>query len=668
LRASATILGSLLLVLSAAPVAGGGDDDVIRLGPARGNPETAQSPREETSARRAFDYAAFQARLESLWFQRKTLLASGRTEDSREQLEQIRAFCTEEGVKRIENLAGALVAEAYRFQREGNNAHALAALEFAEAFDPGRPQVHAARAVVLWGAGRGFLPAAREYLRALRAAFTQSLRDLSFLPRLVVVVGWALLLMALAFALLMLLRHQAPFRHEIEEWSGASMSAPWPEVLGWTLLALPLLVWVGAGWAAIFWLVITFRLMSRSEQLAAVILLAVVGLTAPAYRIAVGLYGVSADPEVRTTVTSVEGEYDPDRIVKLRQLVETHPEDPVYRFLLAGVYKNGRYFEEAFDEYRAVLGLDPGFGGAHINIGNIFYTTGQYAAAINAYRKALELDGDDFLAQFNLHLAQSEDFHFSEAEESIQRAREIDADRVAELLSRSNDYDDRTAVQDASLDMASVWEAALTGRSPAGGTRRRAGMGSLIHPRQLLNPIAIVCGVALLGCAVVSLILRGEPPARRCIRCGRACCHRCRSGREAQEYCNQCLHLYVLRDGVAPETKAKKLYEVGRHERRTRTVRRLLSLVLPGSAQVLQGRTGSGLMLLGLWFALLVAAVPELFAAASADGLQMTSDLMLPPEVPPLFDPHPGRYLAALALPWPWLAGNWRVWRSAKEI
>lgn len=665
MRVPARIVGTMLLILAtAATLAGEGEGDVIRLVPSDPPPASERvDPMGMAESRRGFDYASFQARLESLWFQRKTLLANGRDADSRAQLEEIRAFCTEEGITRIEDLAGALIAEAHRFRKEGNNDHALSAIEFAEAFDPGRPQVYVARAAVLWSSGRGALPAAREYLRALRASVAHALEDLSLLPRLVITLGLAWIGAALVFAMLMLLRYQASFRHEVEEWAADSLAHPWPEVVGWALLALPLIIWVGAGWAPLYWMVIAYRFMSRSERLTTACLLVAGALAVPFYGVTVGLYGTSADPAVRTTVTSVEGEYDPDRIVRLRHLVETHPDDPVYRFLLAGVYKNGRYFEEAFDEYRAVVEREPSFVPAHINIGNIYYVTGQYAASITSYHNAIALDPDSFLAHFNLHLAQSEEFHFSEAEQSLQRARDIDANRVAQLLARSNDYDDRAAVQDASLKMVSVWEAAVGGRSRADGIGKQAGVSALLRPEQFLNTLPIACCVALLTCFAMAFATGGKTVARPCIRCGRAFCLRCTSGREAQEYCSQCLHLYVLRDGLAPETKAKKVYEVERHERNTRGGRRFLSVLLPGSAHVLKGKTGRGLLLIGLWFGLLISVAPEMFTLSAADGLRLSTDLLLPPEVPMRFDPHPGRYVAALALPCVWLIGNWRIWR-----
>ena len=671
MRASGTIVGTLLLIVATGVWAQErrpeGEGDVIRLAPptSQNTPEASSERVEIGEPRGGFSYAAFEARLESLWFQRKTLMASGRDEHATEKLEEIRSFCAEEGIKRLEHLTGALIAETYRYLEEGNDRLALSSLEFAEAFDSHRPQTHLARAAVYWKAGRGPIAATGELWRALTASVARSVQDLSLLARLVFVLALALLCASLTFALLMVLRHQAPFRHEIEEWSEGFLNGRWPEVVGWSVLLLPLMAWIGAGWTAVYWMVIMFRFMSRRERVATLGLLLAGALTVPIYAVAVGLYGASADPAVRTTVTSVEGEYDPDRIVRLRRLVAAHPDDPVYHFLLAGLYKNGRYFDEAFEEYKAVLELDPKFAPAFVNLGNIFYATGQHAVAINNYRQALEIEPDMFLAYFNLHLAQSEDFRFSPAEESLQQARGIDAERVARLLA-ADDVGDRPAAQDATLRMASVWQSAVGGGTPTLAAKHE-GAATFLQPRYLVNAFGAICLVAVVGCAVIGMLLRSSKPARRCIRCGRPFCWRCKSAREGQEYCSQCLHLYVLRDGLAPETKSKKLFEVERHECGTRRIRLLAAALLPGAPQLLRGKTGVGLLLLLIWFTAVVSAAPELFSFGSAGGLRLSTDLLLPTEVPTRFDQSPLRFAAILLLPLIWIVGNFRLW-WAKEV
>jgi tetratricopeptide (TPR) repeat protein len=406
------------------------DGGVIRLRPSRpetvldseaeSQPSAPQGNEDVTGPRRGFNYNAFEARLESLWFQRKALLADGRHADAAEQSQLIRSFCLEEGVGRIDNLAGALIAEADRFVEQGHYRRALESLELAEHFDPGRPQLHLARAVVFWKAEEGLLATTGQLAAAGRAAVLRSIKDLTLFNQLALIFVSAVVGCVFVFSLLMVVRYQVPFRHEIEEWITQVVGERWARATGWGLLFLPAVIWFGAGWIALYWILITFRFMRRGEKLTAVVLLLATALVIPAYRLAVTAYGMTADPVVRTTLASAGGEYDPDRILKLRQLVQAHPEDPVYRFLLAGLYKNGRYFEDAFAEYREVLASDPAMEQAHINIGNIFFTTGQYSEAIASYNNAIQINPRSILAYFNRSLAQSESFRFKDAETSLE--------------------------------------------------------------------------------------------------------------------------------------------------------------------------------------------------------------------------------------------------------
>jgi tetratricopeptide (TPR) repeat protein len=631
---------------------------VIRLQatPAEGQP--APERIRVGAARRAFDYDSFEAQLESLWFQRKALLESRRSDDAAAQLERIHALCSEEGVRRLESLTGALISEARAALDEGDYDHALAALHYAGIFDPDRPQVQLARAEVYWYSGAGPMAILREIAGAVRLAGLRAVRDLSLSYKLALLGGLALAFTTAAFSMLMLLRHHTSLRHEVEEWAGSRMPGDWPRVLGWGVLGLPLMTWVGAGWALLYWPVLLFRYMSRKERLVTLGLLIVGLLALPAYRTVVGLYGTAADPTVRTTLASAGGEYDPDRVVRLRQLVESHPEDPIYHFLLAGLYKNGRYFEEAFNEYKKVLEINPRLAAGYVNLGNTFYATGQYGEAANHYREALEIEPDAFAPYFNLYLTQSEEFRFSAAEQSLNRAHEIDRHRVTRLLASGEQAGQRPAVQDAGLEMTSVWEAAIEGHHPLEPRTARPAPW-LTTLSALRNGPSIACMLALALCLYSSLAARRHPPASCCTRCGRPFCTRCKSGREAKEYCSQCVHLYVLRDGLAPETKARKLYEVERQGRRTRWSRRLASALFPGTAHVLRGRMIGGLLLMFAWSAIVVLAWTS--RAAFSEANPLASLLGGSADVPARFQAQVALPLTLLFAPLVWLVGN--VWR-----
>jgi tetratricopeptide (TPR) repeat protein len=425
------------------------------------------------------------------------------------------------------------------------------------------------------------------------------------------------------------------------------------------MLAAPLLTWVTAGWTPIYWILVTIRFMNRAERAMAGLLLLVIALSVPLFNITVALYGTSADPAVRTTIAAVEGDYDPDRVVKLQRLVEAHPDDPIYHFLLAGLYKSGRYYEEAFAAYKRVLEIDDGLIQAYVNIGNIFFATGQYSEAISNYRRAIEREPDEFLAWFNLHLAQSESFRFREAEESLARAREIDPRRVTDLLALGAASGERVPARDARLEMASVWQAAVAGRQ----TLRFAdvaGPSGAELTRGLLNPLTPVGLAALAGCFGLAISARRRTPARRCIRCGNPFCGHCKSSVEGHEYCTQCLHLFVKRDGLAPGTKQRKLYEVERHECATRRLRLVAGLLLPGASDVLRGRAFRGVALLLPWFAALVAALPSVTSLVGTSvGLDLVGGLLRAArEVPSIYAAQPLALTALAAAPALWILGN----------
>jgi tetratricopeptide (TPR) repeat protein len=639
------------------------DSGVIRLAQptaAETEPKETPEPEVHTEARHGFDVEAFDSRFESLWFQRKAYQAEGRDDDVARQSDLIRDFVAEEGVRRLEAPAAALLVEARAWLREGNYGKALGALSLADALDPGRPQIRLARAHVLFASGAGILPAAVEWLHAARGAVTIAFRDLSLVNGTALVAVVAMLLSVALFALFIAFRYHTALRHDVEELFVRHNRETVASAAGWAVLLLPFLLWIPAGWIAVYWIVVFFRYMRRNERALAALLLLLTALALPAYRFAIGLYGLTADPSVRITIAAANGGYDPDRIVKLRQLVEVHSDDPMYRFLLAGLYKNGRYYEDAFQEYKRVLDAAPSTYQARINLGNIYFAIGQYGEAITNYRRALDIRPDSVLAYYDMYLAQSDSFKLKEASESLASARRIDPVMTNRLLSIGSREGTGAKVIDAVIDFDSIWRASVEGRHLSewlNGAPERAALASALPG--LANVTSIVALAALLSCGIVLVFFRGIAPAKQCLRCGRPFCAECKPGRDGHDYCSQCVHLFVLGDGLAPETKSMKLYEVERHDAWGRRIRRIASALLPGAAHILTGRAWIGCGLLTLWLLAWLGGFPSgVTALERLLGTGMHLGEMRPGAVP---DAYGVDAVALLAIPLGvvvWLVAN----------
>jgi hypothetical protein len=211
--------------------------------------------------------------------------------------------------------------------------------------------------------------------------------------------------------------------------------------------------------------------------------------------------------------------------------------------------------------------------------------------------------------------------------------------------------------------MASIWESAIAGKRTVGFSSDRAVSGAPAGAPELVNTISVVSFLGVLACFGTLILSRGKESARRCIRCGRPFCHHCKSAHEAKEYCSQCLHLFVLGDGLEPGTKQRKLFEVERYETRWRRLRRSFSVVLPGAGQLLRGKTVLGLILIVCWIAALIAAQPiVLLPVERFAGIDLQASVFLSAgTVPVAYGSNPLAFVALLGLLPIWLVGN--VWR-----
>src|SRR5262249_32608957 len=135
------------------------------------------------------------------------------------------------------------------------------------------------------------------------------------------------------------------------------------------------------------------------------------------------------------------------QIPVLEQLVASHREDALYRFLLAQTYQATGSIEAALQEYREVQRLEPREARAWINTGNLFFSRTQYPQAAEEYRRAIETDPRSAVAYFNLHLALQASLRLEEADRAFQQARQLDNSMVTSLLAARGGEDRREPVE-----------------------------------------------------------------------------------------------------------------------------------------------------------------------------------------------------------------------------
>jgi tetratricopeptide (TPR) repeat protein len=520
------------------------------------------------------------------WFERRRLLRQGDKEGAQHATLRILSLMEEGGIRGMENLAGALSFEGQQQIKQGDYLGAAATFELALRFDPLLPSAYFGLAQTHRLSGRGFAGFLRDMARGLRASASSFWWLYLKLANTSLRLLLAMAVLAVAFVVLMALRYQSAWRHDLYEMlASRGFSEGQARFLSAGLFLLPLLLWVAGPWILFYWLAGTFRYMRLSERGAAVVVLIFALLVTPMLGFVLGMYQMTANDTFRATVSATTGGYEPEKVKYIQRILRESPDNRTVRFLLASQLKDGGYFLQAFEHYKKLLDLQPDNYRAFNNMGNIYFATQQFGQGINYYRRATEVEPEFALAYFNTYLAQKEQFHFTEAEASLERARTLDPESVAEYLDRV-DQEGSVTPLDAKIEMSEVW--VELARESSHTTLLYP--GSFVTTAGMLNPLSVGGLLAALAMGLLYWLQRGRP-AENCQRCCRAYCRRCPGDPIPGRLCPQCAE--------APETAHDAA--AARYRVVIGAGRRLLGALLPGAAHLLAGNTLRGGIFLLAW-------------------------------------------------------------------
>jgi len=421
---------------------------------------------------------------------------------------------------------------------------------------------------------------------------------------LLIVLSVAVAFTTILFAIALFIRYGRSMAHDFRETLGSKLRGGSVSVLAFALLFLPIFLWLGPMWLVFYWLIIFFGYANARERT----LIIVLGLLAAALPLVLDLsahWGAGVEsPVVMSAISSQEGSYQPEALRRLNEVVAIVPDNATLHILLGNMYVYEGNEQEAADHYRRAIQIDDP-PGAHVNLGNLHFLQNDYAAAITEYSRAQKRDPNMAIAFYNDSVASGETYKFQEQGQKLERAKQANQ-RLIEELSQ-NPPAQKIAMYHPTVSEAWDVSSAIARRGVA---RTLFGNYSYFDPQtSAMNPVTIGGLAAVLLAMLVWMKRRRAGYAGSCIKCGRTFCHRCKSARESATYCTQCIHIYLKRDGVALATKRAKLDEVSDHQAGTLRRNKLFATFLPGSAQLLEGRTSIGVLGMFLFFFFVCSAL-----------------------------------------------------------
>lgn len=542
--------------------------------------------------------------LQDVWMEALRLANAGNLEGASGNLERVRSLSAQLGVPYYPLYAKSAAGLARQAQLEGNeeleNWASAAALEL----DPTSPEVAFTLADVArhdsnWGG------AATHLLSGIKNLFLKYTSSMTARADLLISIVIAVLVFAAATSLLLTIRYGRQIIHDLRELLSRKFSPGTSTVIAFALLFLPVFLWLHPIWLMPYWLILSFGYGSVRERTLIGILLVAIAVVPivsawSAYRLA----------GVRTAVVQAselvhQRAYDPEVSARLSELLQVMSEEPRLHLLIGNLALIEGNQNQSLIHYQRAAELDDTFAGAHLNIGNIHFLNGDFPAATVQYERAAELEPDMVAAYFNASVVAGESFNFERQAEQLERAKQAGRSQADALLKNPP----IRKVHVYKLPYGEVWELVEeTGENPA-AQQLFGNYATFDIGKVLVHPLSAGALVALIVALLLWMKRRRGGFAGSCVKCGRTFCHRCKSARESATYCTQCIHIYIKRDGVLSEAKQRKMNEVQHYHKGRLRHRKLLSSLMPGAGQLMEGATVLGAIYLLLFVLFVVIAV-----------------------------------------------------------
>jgi tetratricopeptide (TPR) repeat protein len=262
-------------------------------------------------------------------------------------------------------------------------------------------------------------------------------------------------------------------------------------------------------------------------------------------------------------------------------------------------------YAEAAAAYRSLVQDRPD-PKAYVNLGNSYVGLKDLDSAKAYYLKSIEIEPLPS-AYYNLSQLSRELLDFPGGHDYFNKALELNREAVADYRAVSSRHPNRI-VADETLGFSALWRFAL------------ADSGSVSTLGASVLPAPVLSGAAfLLLFLYIFLDFNFKDKAYRCKRCSTILCSRCEHRITWGKMCHPCYASLIKLDQLEVKERVARLLSIHHHQKKRRTVMKLLTFILPGLSQIYAGKVLLGFAL--LWPFLFFLFLPFTNAGCAGGGV-----------------------------------------------
>lgn len=528
------------------------------------------------------------------WYTYRQNVLRGNFAEAEKSLEKVLAHKKKRGIPNLFSPATALLVEASSARKQGRYEDALKIIDYAKNLAPDDPGSHLQRARTIWGQNQ---LRALSSLDALLEGWGVFFRDFrSFFPWGLGIVVWLLVAVIISSLLTILLftpRVIPRMAHDL------SHIIKVPQWLWFSAIPIVLVAAVILGLPIIFWVLLVALIMmlhlTQQERIAvgfALLFLSAIPLLIHVLSLSEVYYSDSRPYVIFMAERGGEGA---KTLEELHQLRVKEPENSQVLSVLGLVLKRSGRLREAESYMVQAMEVTPDSPAIINNLGNVLVQRGRVDAAIEHYRQALRYQ-DDPRIHYNLSQALRENLQLEEGEKEFLIAQEKAPELASSLKAQQQEGGQRVTVDIYGGSGRYFLDSLFLDKK---GKQWRENLWSGVVPM-----IPFTFSWFLFPASALILFL-GSPLSgrlnlsRRCKRCNKMHCHKC-SQSSADILCAQCRQIFIVRSGVDPASRVKKMMQILRFTKTRALISRVATVLLPGMGHIYLGAGWQSLVFITL--------------------------------------------------------------------
>ncbi len=393
-------------------------------------------------------------------------------------------------------------------------------------------------------------------------------------------------LMIVVLSIILFLKYRLLFIHDLKENFSGKFSEKSIELIAYGVLILPFIFFIGWAWAFILWLMLFSKFGSKFEKFIVIMLILIAMLWVPFNKFSEEVLKICIKPIYRLYHRALFEPIYPGTLKSLENYVLQNPGDKRTMLVLANLWKRNGQLDKAISLYNNIIKLEPNAIALN-NLANTYYQLDVPDNAIQYYIQALNYAPEDATIYYNYSLAVRAKFNFGKAEELMRKAIELDQNLIL-------NYERRATNKKGVVDFI------MTPKE----------LFSLIYKETPFynNPMKIILlflnsSTIIILCLWIFLWMQKRKLflARKCASCGIAYCKKCQAIEKKFNYCSQCLHLFIKKDGISQASKIEKLNFIEKEKKKNYAFSYLMTIFVPGSGSLYIGSIKLGILSIVIW-------------------------------------------------------------------